>query len=214
MRIRTKMALGSIFALALFITVPFLPNHHGSIDDLFMHLASELIGITITVAIVDQLLEQERNREDARRLSWRFLRAVDQVVWVWQGGGRVLNISELRFLLSQVQDEDPLPPFTENMFLNVAGQAEEALSSSDHLDVRSDLYCGLQALVRIVRLYDQRRDWSRDFSSKHIAMEVEDAVARLSNSVGLGHSSLRNYPERDCSEARQKMRYEGLGNIG
>jgi len=55
-----------------------------------MNLGTEIVGITLTVAIVEALLEKRARSDEARRIAWNVMHDIDHAVWVWQGGGRSL----------------------------------------------------------------------------------------------------------------------------
>ncbi len=86
---------------------------------LWLNLGTEIVGIVFTVAIVEWLFERRRRLEDARRMAWRVLHALDHAVWVWQGGHREFNLAELVALLKRVEDGDSLPGFTQNLLMQL-----------------------------------------------------------------------------------------------
>ena len=47
-----------------------------------------IIGIVITVAVVEWFFERRRLQTRGRQLAWDALHAVEHAVWVWQGGPR------------------------------------------------------------------------------------------------------------------------------
>jgi hypothetical protein len=203
MSLRNKLVVGAFIAVALFIIVPFMPQHKGEVDDLFMNLASEMLGIIITVAIIDQLLDQEGKRDSERRLAWHFLNSVDHAVWIWQGGARGLNLGELSYLLTRVEDSDPLPDFTENRFLNIGGEAGATLREfSASKDIGQSFQSGLEALSRIVILHDRN-----ELTAKHLAVELSDAVRLLVGVLPIEISMPRTPPTKNCSVRSQMRRF-------
>jgi hypothetical protein len=203
MSLRTKLIIGAFIALGLFIAVPFLDGHKGNLDDLFMNLASEIMGIIFTVAIIDQMLEHERRLDDERRRAWHFLRAIDHAVWIWQGGSRGLNLGELIALLDQIKETDPLPQFTENRFVNIGCEAEANLRELRAFrGVGESLRSGLEALARIVTLHD-----AKELTANQLAMEVKETVAYLVKAVPIEVSKPRIPPVKNCLEESQRGRF-------
>jgi hypothetical protein len=211
MSLRHKLTLGSLIAFSIFISIPIIHHRKEILDDIFLHLASETVGIMITVAIIDKLLDRERERRDGvSRHSCRFLCQIDHAVWVWQGGDRALNIDELLILLAQVDNSDPLPEFTERLFLRIAYEADETLKlmvMGDSSLISPDLQNGLEAMARVVMLHDQG-----ELTPKHLAMEVEDAVQNFAKTITLSYPSIRKRPGKECSEDNQKRRFERWGS--
>ena len=52
------------------------------------NLGTELVGIVITVAVVEWFFERRRHQTRGRQLAWDALHAIEHAVWVWQGGPR------------------------------------------------------------------------------------------------------------------------------
>jgi len=95
--------------------------------DLLANLGTEILGIALTVAIVDWLIERSLVREQARQIAWNMLHDLDHAVWVWQGGRREFHLDELVALLDLVQHDDPIPPFTQTLFANLGVRASDVL---------------------------------------------------------------------------------------
>jgi hypothetical protein len=91
---------------------------------LLLNLGTEIVGIAVTVAVIDLLLERRREDVDAMAVGWRALHDVDYAVWVWQGGRREYSLDELLDLLSAVSDSDRIAEFTEGLFLNIGARAD------------------------------------------------------------------------------------------
>lgn len=122
--------LGAIAFVALALGMLAIPYSHGRIeyvDDLLLNLAPEVIGIAVTLAIVDRMLDHQRAGDESRRIAWRALHRLDHAVWVWQGGTRRFDLDELLHILEMVEDDDPIPPFTQNLLLVLGSVAEVTL---------------------------------------------------------------------------------------
>ena len=83
-----------------------------SLGDLLMNLGTEVIGVVITVAVVESFLERRRLQNRGRQLAWDTLHAAETAVWVWQGGPREMETDEMLGILNAVNEDDPLPDFT------------------------------------------------------------------------------------------------------
>lgn len=70
--------------------------------DLLLNLGTEIVGIAITVGIVDALRARRERREKVQRISTAVRDAVGYVTWVWLGGSRSPSTPELIGVLHEV----------------------------------------------------------------------------------------------------------------
>lgn len=123
--------------------------------DLLLNLGTEIMGIVITVAVVELFLERRRLQNRARQVAWNALHAVEKAVWVWQGGPRVLETDELLGLLSAVGEDDPLPDFTQNLLLGLGTRSKQSLKNDQAaIETMPGLREALENLARMSSLRD------------------------------------------------------------
>jgi hypothetical protein len=122
-----------------------------------LNLATEIIGIGITVALVEWLFERRKNVDEAKKLAWRVLHNVDHAVWVWQGGNRDLAVDELLGLISAITDDDPILPFTGNLLMRIGSAAEIACRRErDVVSSNRNLEKALGHLEKLASIRDPR----------------------------------------------------------
>jgi hypothetical protein len=92
-----RLLLTIFFVLIGLVLIPLAKyiDDQTWIGSLLMNLAPEAIGVVFTIAILDWLNEIRQNRAEARRMAYEILHELDHAVWVWQGGRRDLDFSEL-----------------------------------------------------------------------------------------------------------------------
>ena len=111
------MVTGGFLVLALIIlSISFVFSVEPSTESLLVNLGTEIIGIVITVAVVEWFFERRRLQNRGRQLTWDALHAVEHAVWVWQGGPRERDTDEVLGVLDAVGDNDRIPDFTEGLF--------------------------------------------------------------------------------------------------
>jgi hypothetical protein len=97
--VRTIITIASIIVAALLFLWARSLDSYVSYADLLVDLASEVIGIGITVAAIDYVFQKSEERKrfskEARVIAFRALHRLDHAVWVWQGGFRELYLDEL-----------------------------------------------------------------------------------------------------------------------
>ena len=89
MTTRIALALGcTILAILTIVTGVLLSTDRSAeIVSMFGNLGAELLGLALTVAIIDWMLERKRLNEQVQHLAWRMLHDVDHAFWVCRGGG-------------------------------------------------------------------------------------------------------------------------------
>ena len=83
----------------LVIWSAFLVSNGTTTQSLLVNLGTEIVGIVITVAVVEWFFERRRNHERARQLAWSALHAAEHGIWVWQGGPREVETDQLLGML-------------------------------------------------------------------------------------------------------------------
>jgi hypothetical protein len=136
----------------------------------------EIIGIAITVAIVDALFEFRRKQVEARSLARRILSQLDYMMWVWQGGRRDSSIYELNALLRMIKAHHDLTDSTAELIFLLGCEAQSALELQDDIvKVSKDLRRGLKALKPLVAM----RDPGGRLSALAIQTQCMSAAAKL-----------------------------------
>jgi len=177
-------------------------------QSLLINLGTEIIGIILTVAVVEYFFERRKNLERGRQVAWSALHAVEHAVWVWQGGPRSIETDQLLGILGAVTDEDPLPDFTQNLLLGIGTRAKQALHNEDRaLDSLPHLMLGYEELSRLNAI----REGGRVKPSKRVAEILHLATLELARALRLSDEPM---PARliryvDASEDAQELRYFG-----
>lgn len=126
---RGRLAVATLF-VAIGVGLIMIPRFVGwqwSGSATLVDLGSELLGLALTVSILDWFFEQRRLRSDGRRLAWEVFHSVERAVWTWQGGPFRLETDELLGLLNGVGDDDPIAPCTEGLLLGLGIRGRELL---------------------------------------------------------------------------------------
>ena len=189
----------------------WLAFHLGTQTDwgqLLVNLGSEIVGIVITVAVVESFLERRRLHNRGRQRAWDTLHAVESGVWVWQGGPRELETDELLGILGAVNEDDVLADFTEGMFLNVGTRSRRLLTNEP--EAVSAIPRFMNALEQLGRL-SAIRDGRSPMPPRKIADILEEGTGELAAALGQPTerhlASLIRY--RDPSTASQERRHFG-----
>jgi len=204
-----RLLLGSALLLIAGIAIGVSMSHGLTLDDFLLNLGTELVGIVLTIAFVDQILERRKNEESAKKIAWEALHDLDHAVWVWQGGAREFDLDELAGLLTHVTDSDPLPQFTQNLFLRIGCRADntlrtrgEAMSANPHL----------KNAMQILKPLSRMRDDNRLLSVSEINDIAGKALAELAKAVGSVYS-VQNIEvlsaHRDVTVKAQEWRHYG-----
>jgi hypothetical protein len=148
----------------------------------WLNVGTEVIGIAITVAIVDALFELRRRQGEMQALARRTLGELDYVVWVWQGGRRDSSVFELRDLLRLIGPEDRFADCTAELIFSLGCEAQTMLSWQEEV-VRSnkDLAQGLEALKPLTAM----RDPDNALTIRIIQDRLQSAATHLARAAGL-----------------------------
>jgi hypothetical protein len=182
MKIRFLLGVAVLLLALLLLFEAFDPAFSGRMSDLLLNVGTELIGIALTVVVIDILLEQRRLREEARRIATNVLNDLDHHVWVWQGGARGFDLAELSALLHSVAPDSSLPPFTQNLFLTLGSRSNNTLRTSPEVMAASpELRNGLEKLSELVSM----RDTDHHMPPEKIAALLREALPLLTSVAGL-----------------------------
>lgn len=131
-KLHDRILIGCVFTVAaVFLCLIGLygpwrdngPDYGG----LLLNAGSELLGVVVTVLIIDVLNERRERKEEVKRLSWEFLHEIDAAVWTWLGGRRSFDLGELLGFLRNVNELDPLPSFVRNQVRDIGSRAAQYL---------------------------------------------------------------------------------------
>ena len=172
------------------------------------NLGTELVGIVITVAVVEWFFERRRHHTRGRQLAWDAMHAIEHAVWVWQGGPREMDTDEVLGILNAVGAEDPLPDFTEGLFLNIGTRSRRLLNNDpEAVSAVRGFMDGLEHLARLSSI----RDGKVPMPSRKVGDILEQGTTSLARSLGKTTerhlASLIRY--RDPSVQSQERRHFG-----
>jgi hypothetical protein len=182
-------------------------------QSLLINLGTEIIGIVITVAVVEWFFERRRNLERARQLAWSALHAAEHGIWVWQGGPREVESDQLIGMLKAVDEDDPLPDFTQNLLLGLGTRAKHLLHNElPALESMPGLLVAFEELARLNAI----REGGRVTPPRKVADILELGVTGLAKVLGQPTEPM---PARliryvDPAEDAQEMRYFGHHGSG
>lgn len=181
-------------------------------QSLTINLATGLLGVLFTVAIVDVLFERRHLQDRAHDAAWRVLHVVDYAVWVWQGGARAFSLGELQWMIRNIADDDELGRDAQNLLMEIGGRCANTLRlSGPALRASPHLKLALQSLAV---LGDIRSTIGTIVSAAALRSSLADAVDELAAALGLDtFISIYNDDEgaqmRDPSIDAQDWRHRG-----
>lgn len=186
----------------------FVVGTGATLADFLVNMGTEIFGIVITLAIVHRLLERGWQRDRAIQVAWTFLHEVERVVWLWQGGPRRMEPSELLAVIDGIDPADPLHRQTRAALVQLGDHAREVLNREAAAVGRlKGLRRALNELTALVRLGE--RDSAA--STRITAEVVETAARELIETLGLYADTLltRLIQDRDSTMEAQEERSHG-----
>lgn len=209
--LRALVTAGFLVVAALVLWASFLLGVDTSAGTLFINLGTEIVGIVITVAVVEWFFERRRLQNRGRQLAGNALHAVEHAVWVWQGGPRQMETDEVRGILHAVDDEDPVADFTEGLLLNIGTRARRLLSNDpEAVSAVPGFMNGLEHLARLSAI----RDGNDRMQARKVADILDEGTADLAKALGKPTerhlASLIRF--RDPSLSSQERRHFGGGH--
>ena len=180
-----RIILGSVFLLLAGIAIGVSLSNGPTFDDFLLNLGTEIFGIVITIVIVDYLLEKRKQEEAAKNIAWEALNFLDHAIWVWQGGAREFNLNELSALLDLIEEEDPLPPFTQNLLLQIGSRADNSLRTKENILAAST---NTRNAMETLRPLSKMRDAHNPLSNSEIQQILKEALSALTTAVGASYS--------------------------
>lgn len=183
-------------------------GHDALSVNLLINLGTEIVGIVITVAVVEWFFERRRNTERGKQVAWSALHAIEHVVWVWQGGPRQVETDQILGILRSVEATDPLPDFTQNLLLGVGARSKQTLHNDQAaLEAHRGLLTAFEELARLNAI----REGGRVLAPRTVADVLEEGVRRLARTLGQPEEPMPGRLIRyvDSTEDAQELRYFG-----
>ncbi len=211
--VRAAVTAGFLLVAALVLWVPFLIGPETPVGTLLINLGTEFVGIILTVAVVEWFFERRRLQTRGRQLAWDALHAVEHAVWVWQGGPREMDTDEVRGVLNATGESDPIPDFTEGLFLNIGTRARRLLNNDpEAVGSVPGFMNGLEHLARLSSI----RDGKSPMPPRKLADILDEGTADLARALGKPTerhlASLIRY--RDPSiKSQERRHFGGRGNM-
>lgn len=206
--LRLAVTASFLLVACAIVWISFLVGAQTPMGNLLINLGTEIMGIVITVAVVEWFFERRRNANRGRQLAWDALHAVESAVWIWQGGPRQLETDELLGILRAVDDDDALTETTEGMFLSLGTRSRRLLTNDpEAVQALPSFMNALEHLARLTAI----RDGKDGFPPRKVADIVEEGTRELARALGQPTerhlASLIRY--RDPSRESQERRHFG-----
>lgn len=207
--IRLVFAIGLLLISIVLFVLALRSGHDTPGGEMLLGLGTEVLGILITVAIVDWLLERRRLQDRARELAWSTLHALERSVWLWQGGPRRLETDELLGIISGIDPSDELQPFSRSTLAALGARSREALNrEASAVKTLPGLKTALEELTTLDAL-------SEEMSSVSIPMVSEVLESATKSLAGVLGQSTHGIPAalvryRDAGAGAQTERYTNI----
>jgi len=206
--LRAIVTAAFLLIAVLVLWMAFFVGAETSMGTLLINLGTEIVGIVMTVAVVEWFFERRRLQTRGRQLAWDSLHATQSAVWVWQGGPRGMETDEVLGILRAVAEDDPFPDFTEGLFLNIGTRSRRLLNNDpEAVAAVPGFMTALEHLARFSAIRDGKNAM-KPRKVADIADEGMEALAKgLSQPTERHLASLIRY--RDPSLQGQEHRHYG-----
>lgn len=207
---RLAVALAFVLAGGLLIAAPRLMGLPWSGGNALVDLGSEMLGLALTVSILDWFFEQRRVQAEGRRLAWEVFHDIERVAWVWQGGPLRLETDELLGILHAASASDRFASCTEGLLLTLGIRSRELLKG-ERRPVRAVPGLGeaLEELSGLARIGEARK-----LSAESVRNALLAGTRRLAEILDLSapHMPARLIRDRSVDVGEQERRYAmGIG---
>jgi len=211
--LRAIVTAGFLVIAALILWLSFVIGVDSSAGTLFINLGTEIVGIVITVAVVEWFFERRRLQTRGRQLAWDALHSVEHAVWVWQGGPREMDTDEVRGVLNAVGENDPLPDFTEGLLLNIGTRSRRLLNNDpDAVAAVPGFMNGLEHLARLSSI----RDGKSPMPPRKVGDILDEGTAELAKALGKPTerhlASLIRFRD-PAAESQERRHFGGSGAV-
>lgn len=176
--------------------------------NLGLDLGVEIIGLGLTVSILDWFFERRRLLAEGRRLAWELYYAIERIAWVWQGGPRRLDAEEVIGLLEGARRGHGLSDGTEHLVYGLGVRSRQVLRG-EHNTVYA-LPRLREALEALVALAKARKDYRRSLHPHRVSEALRKALAAVLQILEIEPSFVPDLliRDRDASPEAQRKRYE------
>lgn len=163
------------------ISYVLLMDSSFKLNDFLINISVELIGIVLTILVIDYLMVLQNNNNLAKKIALEFIHELFYIIWVWQGGQRVLEFAEYISLTASINPNDMISKSTKKLLFKIGAKASFTLQ------------CNFNLLK--VSKYKYLKETLEELSSfKDILLATKDDVKQveyikkvLLNSTYLGH---------------------------
>lgn len=178
--LRALVTAAFLLVAMLVLWLAFVVGADTSMGTLLINLGTEIVGIVMTVAVVEWFFERRRLQTRGRQLAWDALHAAQNAVWVWQGGPREMETDEVLGILRAVGVDDPFPDFTEGLFLSIGTRSRRSLNNDpEAVGAVQGFMTALEHLARFSSL----RDGKNAMSPRKVADIADEGIAALAKAL-------------------------------
>lgn len=209
MKERIVISLAFLLGAIALLYLVYYGNISQETSGVLANLGTGFVGTALTVLIVDWLYERRTSQESCKSIAMSVLQELDHAVWVWQGDGRGFDINELYSRIHQAEEDDPIPAYTQNLFMRLGSRCVGHLNlKKNDLILQPNLAETLKDLSRLELI----RDVNRNFDFQQFKSILTIAVEGLSEACGIDHPKIIQLPisaHRITSEEHQHYRHFG-----
>ncbi|MGJ9420781.1 hypothetical protein ACHAC9_24010 [Massilia sp. CMS3.1] len=209
----TRIIIVSLFVLAAVVTLAFvyMGGFSPETSGILANLGTGFFGTATTVLVVDWLYERRAADDQCKSLAFSILLELDHAVWVWQGGSRAFNLDELYSNIIGAEVGDPLPNYTQNLFMRLGTKCATNLNlKASDLKLHPPLATSLGTLAELELIRDYYNGERYTFTK--LQTTLASVLGPLATVCGLGVPILRNMQtgaHRTTSEEHQHFRHFG-----
>lgn len=202
------IAIYFVLVIAVAVAMRIYSGATEPLDAFLGDFVGELIGMAITIAVIDRLFVLQQRRENLESIIWDVLHDLDYAMWVWQGGERVFDFNELKAVTRQVDESHPLNTCTADLLMALGNKSANHLLKDKLLISSSrETYLAFLELKRLARLRDQYPM----MSNVTIRDAIVEALRQLDTVLKCGKSQVVHPSDYtfNCSSDMQLWRCEG-----
>lgn len=170
--------IGTVTALVLV----FSGRLSQELSGILSNVGTEFIGIAFTILIIDWMYERRAAASERLSVAMSVLQELDHAVWVWQGDRRGFDLDELFTRANMASSEDPLPSYTQNLFMRLGSRCVGHLKLKPEV-IRSSREL-VQALESLTKL-ESIRDVDRDYDFQGFKCILLQSIPCLASACGL-----------------------------
>lgn len=217
-KLRIIFGLIIICIVTLFtIDLVFVGGSHEVRRNLMEGLATELLGIAITVVFIEWYFERRRLKEAAVRAGWHILYEIDRAIWIWQEGNPWFSLSELRDATEQISKDDPLAQETLNTLVRLGHLAESGLLEEKNIiSVAPHIRSALLSLEALVKYEGQHELTEQQIEKlKTCLLAAIDELGDVVDNAGEDSSFDRKRQDRSIEAQRSRFgsQYHGVAAL-